>query len=116
MNRIPTVYTVDAPTIAEGFVVVLSAVGGSMARVLRKGSKNGFRRRQIVVTNVSGSLNLRVNFQRPADAPDAADDDYSILVFPTTSITLFTDADVVISNGNAQSIRCAVTEVFYREP
>lgn len=110
------VLSLDAPTRGEGFVVTLTAKTGSLPLVVRKGFRNGQRRRQIVITNTDSALNLRVALARPLECPDAADDDFAILIFPKTTISLFTDSDVTVTNGNAEPIRIAIAEIFYVDP
>jgi hypothetical protein len=111
-----TVYTMDPPTFAEGFSCTLTALGGAFPRFTRRGTKNGLRRRQIVISNRDNDVALRVIVNQSADAPSGADEDYAVLVFPRTNVTLFTDSTVQIVNVAGSSIPVSVCEIFYRDP
>lgn len=115
MTRIPVVYTMEAPTRAEGFSCTLSSGTGSFSRFTRRGRKNGLRRKQIIVTN-RGDNAIRLTVDQAADSPSGNDLDFAVLVYPSTNVTLYTDSDVQISNAAAVSCNISVCEIFYPEP
>lgn len=69
----------------------------------------GRRRRQIVITNLSASLDLTIK-KAAASARRAA------TVFPRTAWTLETDADLCVVNlSGSDGLVCQVLETFYTE-
>lgn len=70
----------------------------------------GRRRRHIVVTNLSDSLNLTIKKDQTAGSYRIA------TVFPLTAWILETDADLAVWNSSGSSpISCQVLETFYTE-
>ncbi len=113
-----TVQTQDAPTFAVGAAGILAAG----ASIQLRGNRNNKRRKQIVITNRHGSLNLRVRVveQVPAelanlDSQSTLARSFHAIVFSAQNFTLFTDADLVLENGNTVGeIGVGLLEIFYQ--
>lgn len=113
------VLTYDPPTVLKARRYTLrpntelSFPGGQFPR----------HRRQVVVTNPGaakpslGTNNLQIrSVQTGVNVSESAeqDDGYAVLVFSQQSITLFTNADIVVRNpSDSATVSFMICEIFY---
>jgi hypothetical protein len=119
MNAPPSVVVFDPPTVMKGRRYEMK----SNSELMFKGGAVPRHRRQFIVTsygavapstNAAIPIQIRSNGTGLTTSATEPDDGLSVILWGKTSISLFTNADIVIRNGNdAAPVSVTVCEIFY---